>query len=317
MCHFVELTKFSPLLHVGAKAYLEEKLAAIKESFEGGLASVSIEKVGKIEGEVDVNQRKGKIMYFYELALEMNWICNLEAQEGISVKGSVTIPEFSNEESFESCEIQVRTDDGNQRVRELAIKHLVPHIRKTLQLLLADLETIHGSSIQVGSKSGSKENIKTDDDKLKKSNANYVTGSAGSDAAEVVVETIHETISFGAPKNVIYDVFVDPAKVQGWTRGSAQWTPQVNTNFSFFGGSVQGTVVELIPGEKIALTWRLSAWPKSHSSIVALTFADDPKSPDSCLLTLNQSNVPRSDLVDTKSNWSNYYFNPIKNLFGF
>lgn len=38
--------------------------------------SVEVKSIGSVEGEVDVNQRKGKILFFYDLRIVGHWTSN-------------------------------------------------------------------------------------------------------------------------------------------------------------------------------------------------------------------------------------------------
>ena len=54
-----------------AQDYLREKLVGLKVNHEG--ASVSVKAVPTIEGDVDVNQRKGKVIYVFDINVTMDW----------------------------------------------------------------------------------------------------------------------------------------------------------------------------------------------------------------------------------------------------
>ena len=60
------------------------------------------------------------------------------------------------------------------------------------------------------------------------------------------------------------------------------------------------------------MEWKLKGWKcSSHVSIEILTDQHD-----SCVLKMEQTNVPNGEADITKNNWHNYYWNPIKSAFG-
>ena len=54
-----------------ARQYLETNLVGLKE--EQGDTSAEIKKVASMEGDVDVSQRKGKVITLFDVKLELEW----------------------------------------------------------------------------------------------------------------------------------------------------------------------------------------------------------------------------------------------------
>ena len=55
-------------------------------------------------------------------------------------------------------------------------------------------------------------------------------------------------------------------------------------------------------------------WPSGHYSTVSLEFKD---SGNESWINLVQSEVPSSHLEVTKENWNQFYWGPIKGIFGY
>jgi activator of HSP90 ATPase len=69
-------------------------------------------------------------------------------------------------------------------------------------------------------------------------------------------------VELQASAHDIYDVLLNQAKVQIWTRSNKSTIEaKVGTKFSLFGGSVTGEIKELVEDKKIVQSWRLSSWP--------------------------------------------------------
>ena len=91
-----------------AKEYFQEKLTTI--SAEDGPNSVSVKSVSQCEGDVDINQRKGKITTLFDvkLVLDIQGLIHLrlfahksdiagETKEDKDVTGTITIPEVAHD----------------------------------------------------------------------------------------------------------------------------------------------------------------------------------------------------------------------------
>lgn len=93
-----------------SKTYLREALTHVTyEGAEDGM-SVSVEAVDRCEGEAHVNQRKGRIMAFYDFELKLGWkgkrkVGGAEGAETVE-EGTIEIPEVSQDQ--DSDEIEVR-----------------------------------------------------------------------------------------------------------------------------------------------------------------------------------------------------------------
>lgn len=74
--------------------------------------------------------------------------------------------------------------------------------------------------------------------------------------------TLEDTVELQASAHDIYDVLLNQAKVQIWTRSNKSTiVAKVGTKFSLFGGSVTGEIKELVEDKKIVQSWRQSSWP--------------------------------------------------------
>jgi len=81
-----------------------------------------------------------------------------------------------------------------------------------------------------------------------------------------------------------------------------------------FSGNVTGEFVELVTDEKIVEKWRLNSWPEGHYSTVTITLR---QTSSATTLTMNQTEVPIGEEDRTLNNWRGYYWNSIKQTFGY
>lgn len=69
-----------------------------------------------------------------------------------------------------------------------------------------------------------------------------------------------------------------------------------------------------VENKTIGMRWRIKSWPSEHYSDVTLSL--DEKD-DMTVLNLTQSGVPESEYERTRQGWERYYWNSIRQTFGF
>lgn len=84
--------------------------------------------------------------------------------------------------------------------------------------------------------------------------------------------------------------------------------------FELFGGNINGEFKELVADKKLVQSWRCNQWPAGHYSTVVIELE---QMADHTKLTITQTGVPERELEATKRNWKLYYWNSIKQTFGF
>jgi len=73
--------------------YLDKELTTI--SAEEGGVSAKISKVLSMDGDVDVNQRKGKVITLFDVKLSLEY--EGKTKDGEDTNGSITIPEVAHD----------------------------------------------------------------------------------------------------------------------------------------------------------------------------------------------------------------------------
>lgn len=84
--------------------------------------------------------------------------------------------------------------------------------------------------------------------------------------------------------------------------------------FTLFNGNISGKFLELVPPTKIEMLWRYKQWPSGHFSNVTI---DIDQKQGYTSVTLTQTGVPKDEAETTKTNWERYYWNSMKQTFGF
>lgn len=124
---------------------------------------------------------------------------------------------------------------------------------------------VHGKDVQIeGEMSKPSTPVPTPTPSPAPSAKTAASGASTPTAAPGTVNTttLEDTVELQASAHDIYDVLLNQAKVQIWTRSNKSTIEaKVGTKFSLFGGSVTGEIKELVEDEKIVQSWRLSSWP--------------------------------------------------------
>jgi activator of HSP90 ATPase len=89
------------------------------KSADGNLIAKIIE-FEKLEGEATANNRKGKLIFFYEWNLVLVWEGKILNDElGEKFKGKITIPNLSEENTIDEIDITITIDESNDKSEKL------------------------------------------------------------------------------------------------------------------------------------------------------------------------------------------------------
>lgn len=130
------------------------------------------------------------------------------------------------------------------------------------------------------------------------------------------VKDITLSIELNATTQELYDTFMDSEKHSSLISDDATIDPSDDGEFSLWGGSITGTNVELEPPLKIVQKWRYDYedWPIEYFSEVTFEFED--LGGGRTKLTLTHQGIPESYVKDITEGWNDYYFEPLKELYG-
>ncbi|XP_051501033.1 activator of 90 kDa heat shock protein ATPase homolog 1-like isoform X2 [Myxocyprinus asiaticus] len=112
----------------------------------------------------------------------------------------------------------------------------------------------------------------------------------------------------------LYMVFLNQEVIQAFTRIAAFVDGCSCGKFQLMEGNVHGQFAELIPDKKIVMKWRFSSWPAGYASTVTLNFVDRGNETE---LIMEAKGVPSSEEKRMKEGWQRYYFEAIKQTFGY
>ncbi|KAJ3070047.1 hypothetical protein HDU98_006920 [Podochytrium sp. JEL0797] len=298
-----------------AKDYVTSQLTGV-DLEENGFKIQTTGLTG-FSGDADINQRKGKLLTVFDLAFNVDW--KAQNAEGKSITGRINIPEFMHDTDSDELvtDVTVETQDAeSQAVRQIVIKSLIPLLKQKLENFSTEMINKNGKDVHIAKDemkghpvvTGYKPKPPTADD-AKPAPATSVPASVVGTLCTVTMNT-----EFVCSASDLYNTFLDPNRVQMWSRGPAQIKPEAGAEISLFGGNVTGKVLELEANKKIVMTWRLKSWTAGHFSTVTLVFEEQR---ESVMLRLTQTEVPVGEKDLAMKNWTGYYFNGIKSAFGY
>ncbi|KAJ3288450.1 hypothetical protein HK104_008168 [Borealophlyctis nickersoniae] len=294
-----------------AKKYVADQL--VNQSAEDAGTKVSISELASMGGDVNINQRKGKIITVYDVEFSLKWTG--EDANGNKASGKIVVPELMHDTEPEEIVFDISLDTEtkeNEKIKQVVRNSLLPVLRKQLSTFSKDMIENNGKDVYIAPQEMKGHPV------LKPYQPKPPTAAALTGAAPKAVlggtTTINQKIEFVASGRDIYETLLDAQRVRAWTRGKAEIAREVGGTFNLFDGNITGTIVELVPNKKIVQKWRLRTWPNNHHSTVTL---DLEEGSDSTILRLTQEEVPIGEKEITEGNWQNYYWNSIKGAFGY
>lgn len=310
------------------KSYFNEKLVGV--SAGSGDSFIKVASVSSVEGDVEVCQRKGKVISLFDLRLILNLEGKCTAEK--EVKGSVTVPELAYDSEADDIQFDIsiyNEDADSEKSRLLTRKELVPKLREILHTFGSDLISTHGSGIQLEldkvNLKFTKENQtssvvapKTETPKPKTAPAsNLGKSSAPQKATSYNTSTLHLEPTFNTTAEQLYLALLDKDRVSAWTRSACQidaFPPSEKSEFKIFGGSVEGVFTKLVPNERIVQNWRLSDWRTGHYAVLDISLKQGA---GETTMVVKWLGIPIGEEDRVRGNFEDYYVRSMKITFGF
>ncbi|PNP51559.1 hypothetical protein THARTR1_07815 [Trichoderma harzianum] len=299
-----------------AKEWFEENLTKLET--ENGDVKARVTKVQSMSGDVDVSQRKGKVITIFDVKLVLEYSGMID-----EVSGNITVPEIAHdtEEDEYVFEIDIFSESKEkQPVKDLVRSKLVPQLRKEFQKLAGALITEHGKDIQHAPGSNPSSGFSTPRTlpQAAPKPAAQPTTSQTSSSGVVNTVTVRDDQEFRTTAEELYQTFVDPQRLAAFTRAPPKVFEgaKAGGKFELFDGNVSGEYLELEKPKKIVQTWRLNQWPAGHYSKLNIEF-DQNDIDHVTVMRVTWEGVPVGQEDVTRRNWGEYYVRSIKQTFGF
>ncbi|KAF2859102.1 hypothetical protein K470DRAFT_259131 [Piedraia hortae CBS 480.64] len=304
--------------------YLSKDLVGLKADGDDG-THVEVSKLLSMDGDVDVSQRKGKVITIFDVRLQLEWTGTLPGEKEDDVSGTITIPEVAHDTDEDEYVFEVEiysSASSKEPAKDLVRKALTPQIRKRLQMLAPALISEHGKDLQHPPGTDPSANFAKSTVLQSSSVAKSGNRPAGktetTSSDNVNVTKFSDTQEFRTTAEQLFQTFTDPQRIAAFTR-----TPPTvfegakeGAKFEIFGGNVSGSFVTLDKPTRIDQKWRLAQWPSGHYSLLKLKFEQNDVD-GVTVMRVDWEGVPVGEEETTKRNWNDYYVRSIKTTFGF
>ncbi|XP_004698792.1 activator of 90 kDa heat shock protein ATPase homolog 1 [Echinops telfairi] len=290
-------------------------LAVLVQNEEG---KCEVTEVSKLDGEASINNRKGKLIFFYEWNIKLNWTGT--SKSGVQYKGHVEIPNLSDENSVEEVEISVSLakDEPDTDLVALMKEEGVKLLREAVGIYISTLKTeftqgmilptLNGDSVDPARQPA----LKAEERKAVKS----APSKAQAQPVGVRIPTCKISLkeTFLTSPEELYRVFTTQELVQAFTQAPATLDADRGGKFQMVDGNVSGEFTDLVPEKHIEMKWRFKSWPEGHFATISLTLTDKGGETE---LRMEGRGIPAPEEERTRQGWQRYYFEGIKQTFGY
>ncbi len=299
---------------------------------EPKIGNVVIEEMEKCEGEARVNNRKAKLIFFYEWELTLKWKGHVNGKEQ-EVCGKIEIPNLSEEhDDMNDVDIDISITSGkgpeSEVLKEMMRKGAgAKFVRDRLQGYVDALKKEYSQNVLLPGKNDPKPKssdqapVSSSKTTIQKNSSTSSTTASdkmkGLDiGCPVKTGSIDLEETFKCTGMEIFNALTQPEMIQVFTHGEVKMASEAKkgVDFAFLGGNITGTFTEVTPYTRICQNWRLKSWPSGHHSQVVINVR---QTKEDTKVTINQTNVPVKEVDSTREGWQRYYFHAIKQSFGF
>ncbi|CAI9715076.1 of 90 kDa heat shock ATPase homolog 1-like [Octopus vulgaris] len=280
-----------------------------------------ITELSKIEGEATANNRKAKLIFFYEWDIKLEWSGKYKTSNN-KFKGKAEVLNLSEENTEDELDINVSVEDSGDeayKVKEFMRIEGVKKMQKQLGIYIRSLkeEYSQGIILPTKDKADNKDqkvptvpnNVKREMNKTINGNETKKIGDSNFDC--MTLKTHEEFVCSAAD---LYRVFTVPELMSAFSGGDVVCKVEDLGEFSLYSGFVTGRFIETVPNKKIVQKWRLKNWPTDHFSHVTLEFEEKG---DSTMLHLTQTGIPQKEYEYTQDGWAQNYWARIRQRFGY
>ncbi|NXA73514.1 AHSA2 ATPase, partial [Thryothorus ludovicianus] len=232
-----------------ATSWSKRKLKEVLEGLvvEGEAGRCEIGDLKHVEGEASCNSRKGKLIFFYEWNLRLSWKGTVK-ESGEKHKGSVEIPNLSEENEVDDTEINVSKKKGEGDVlKDLMRTEGTTKVREALRDYLKALKTEFTLGMILPTKAPVGQELATD----RKPSGSTVQDSVTPQSLDMVgvkipTVRIHMREVFNSPVDELYSIFTKKELVQKFSKCPAVIEAEKGGKLQMFEGCVSGEYTELV-----------------------------------------------------------------------
>ncbi|MCO5555748.1 hypothetical protein L7F22_009293 [Adiantum nelumboides] len=297
--------------------------------------NVKIDSISHFEGDVELGNRKGRLITIYDCQLTLDWSGKLndgkgEEEEGTEAKGTISFPEVSHEVQDEGEEYKFRvemtssTTVATQSMLEAVRSHLVPSVLPFFHKFRDELIASHAKDLghegsNEGTPTGGSGVSTPKDGSTNQTTSNTTTATSTStstapkkeDSSKLSTTKVNVESDLSIRSDDLWDLLTNPGRIPMWTRAPAQLSLNPGSTFSLFNGNVTGSIISIEPTNKLVQKWRAPQWPTNHFGTLTTTLAQGDSSTK---LSLSLEGVPLEEEDRSRDALDRFYIAGLKGL---
>lgn len=305
-----------------SKTKFKEVLVDLQVDSEDGYGRTT--EVTSADGEATANNRKAKLIFFYEFNIKLKW--KGETKDKTPVTGTIEMPNVSEENDLDEIEVIVKINEeetpARRKVKDLVrtkgAKVLRAQIGLWLKLMREEyainliLPTDH---LAAGAAAVAAPAAAAAACPAVRPAPTSGAGAAVKAGARVTSTGQFEvTDTFKCRAEDVFLALLEEGRVRAYTQSEAKIDAKVGGAFSLFNGNVTGTIKDLVPYSRIVMAWRFKDWTEGHFSEVTIALSEND---GEASLRLTHTGVPTADIERTREGWRIHQFERMKLIFGF
>lgn len=291
--------------------------------------SVTVDSLSHFDGDVELGNRKGRLITIYDCQLTLDWSGKLES--GTEAKGSISFPEVSHEveddgEEYKySATMSSSSSVETQALLEAVRSHLVPILLPHLHQFRDELVSSHARDVghdstasPSGGESASASGVSTPIPQAATAapSASSATASAAKPtekkpASKLSTTNVTVEAELSIRRDDLWDLLTNPGRIPMWTRAPAQLSLNPGSTFSLFNGNITGSILEVDGPSLLKQKWRAPQWPSDHFGTLSTTLDEGSSS---TTLKLHLEGVPLEEEERSKDALDRFYLAGLKGL---
>ncbi|XP_036942839.1 activator of 90 kDa heat shock protein ATPase homolog 1-like [Acanthopagrus latus] len=289
---------------------------------EGAEGVCQLTDLPKLDGEAWINNRKGKLIFLYEWQLRASWLGTSSA--GVKFRGTVDVFNLSDENDMDDLDISVSLgkDQPNTPLLDLMKRTGTKEIQRVLGDYVRQLKSEFSQGMILPTAGGPKKphpDAKKSQIQTTKTQINPAPRCSSGPSpclSGVRISTCSFSLkeTFQTSPDELYRTFINQEFVQVFTRSAALVDGRCGGRFQLLDGNVSGEFTQLVPDQRIEMRWRFRTWPSEHYANISLELVDQG---DETELRMECRGVPVGEEESTREGWTRFYFQAIKQTFGY
>lgn len=305
-----------------AKDWFSNELVGQSAPVPDSDAIVKVTGISSFEGDVELGNRKGKLITIYDTIIRLSW--DSSTGEDKTASGTITFTDVSheiedNDEEYPfETEMSSPSSNENQAAYDVVRKTLAPSLQRILKRFRPALIDTHARDLghdDVAQTKAAPESVSaataapvpTSTPTPATSGPQRTTTSSVSTSSS----DVHVSAQLAASQQDLWEVLTDAARIPMWSKAPAQLKLVQGETYSLFGGNITGSVVEVDAPRRLVQTWRMPQWPQGHFGKLVTTLTQGE---DSTNLELVLAGVPSGSEDAAEAGLQNNYIRGLKSM---